>query len=148
MSQEFSPPLRTFWNSGWSCMKTGRDQSKEMCCGIACAFTIQLDNVQTETHTANVQETLARTINRHARRHISKTRKSGNSAHRWPPSPPRFVPPKTPQVAKPGNICRLGMSSIGKSHQTGLGGSQLQEVQGGAQHRSHRTCPNRLISKW
>ena len=29
-------------------MKTVRDQFKEMCCGIACTFTIQLDNVKTE----------------------------------------------------------------------------------------------------
>ena len=148
MSQEFSPPLRTFCNSGWSCMKTVRDQFKEICCGIARAVAIQLDNVQTETHTTNVQEKLARTTNALARRQISKTRKSGNPAYRCPPSPTRFVPPETPQVAKPGKICRLGMSSIGKSHQTGLGGSQLQEVQGGAQHRGPRMCPNRVISNW
>ena len=30
-------------------MKTVRDQFKEICCGIACTFIIQLNNVKTET---------------------------------------------------------------------------------------------------
>ena len=31
-------------------MKTVRDQFKEICCGIACTFIIQLNNVKTETY--------------------------------------------------------------------------------------------------
>ena len=42
MYHEFSPSPRTFCNSGWRCMKTARDQFKEICCGIACTFKIRI----------------------------------------------------------------------------------------------------------
>ena len=148
MSPAFSPPPRTFCNSGWSCMETVRDKFEEMYCGIACTFTIQLDNVKTEP--------TLQTSKKHSREQRIDTRdvrsrKPENPEIRRigaPRRPPRFVPPKTPQVAKPGKICRLGMSSIGKSHRTGRGGAQPQDCQRGARCRGRRICPNRVISKW
>ena len=73
-----------------------------------------------------------------------KIRKPENPAHRCPPSAPRFIPPETPQTAKPGKICRLGTSAPGKSHRMGRGGAHGQCVlecaqgRGGAGGRARR----------
>ena len=78
----------------------------------------------------------------------TSTQKSRNPTNRCPISPPRFIPPGDPQVAKPGIFYSLGMSSIGKSHQICRADAHAQFCQRGEQCHSHRISKNPKIPNW